>query len=186
MGLKDIYDNLRASVGRVPHDLIAIYNHLRHELNHYASKRLGSEADADDALGATLLDLSKFADSEQFFDSKHAEEYIWKVHRLNVLDLLQKRIRESKRQTPLSDEASAGLVSPFQTPDEFLLAKEEFQRLTRAIEELPQDLREILRSHLQGESIRVSAERLGISCAALAKRRLRAIRKLGSVLGEEA
>lgn len=159
--------------------LIAAYLARRPALKRIFVARTGSEAEAEDLLQDLFVRLTATA-SESV---SNPDAFIYRMGMNQLIDRRRQQAREAARETRWSEERSlSGEDSTAEPPDLALQRKQAMERLTLAVEDLPDRTRQAFRLHkLEGLGHGEVARRMGISRSAVEKHIMRALRRLMSI-----
>jgi RNA polymerase sigma-70 factor (ECF subfamily) len=161
----------------------------RGDLRRFLIARTGSEADADDLLSELWIK----ANSVQPGPVSNPGSYLFKMANNLVLDRLRETSRRQRREGDWIAEqrGSHALVEepadPASSAEQMLIERDEQNRLTEAIDQLPAGARRVLRMHkLEGLGHAEIAAQLGISKSAVEKHMALAMAHLRRILTTEA
>jgi RNA polymerase sigma-70 factor (ECF subfamily) len=161
----------------------------RGDLRRFLIARTGSEADADDLLSELWIK----ANSVQPGPVSNPGSYLFKMANNLVLDRLRETSRRQRREGDWIAEqrGSHALVEepadPASSAEQMLIERDEQNRLTEAIDQLPAGARRVLRMHkLEGLGHAEIAAKLGISKSAVEKHMALAMAHLRRILTTEA
>jgi RNA polymerase sigma-70 factor, ECF subfamily len=157
-------------------------------------RRVAARADASDVVQDTYQEAARRL--PQYLERPPMPFYLWLrwIAREKVIALHRKHLHADKRalehEVPLlpadsSAELVSGIIGRGPTPSQELAAAEMADMLRRALEQLEPDERDVvLWRHFEQLSARETAELLGITEAAAAKRYIRTLEKLRRLLVE--
>lgn len=172
-----------------PAGLTGILEARRGDLRRFLIARTGSEADADDLLSELWIK----ANSVQPGPVSNPGSYLFKMANNLVLDRLRETSRRQRREGDWIAEqrGSHALVEepadPASSAEQMLIERDEQNRLTEAIDQLPAGARRVLRMHkLEGLGHAEIAAQLGISKSAVEKHMALAMAHLRRILTTEA
>lgn len=172
-----------------PAGLTEILEARRGDLRRFLIARTGSEADADDLLSELWIK----ANSVQPGPVSNPGSYLFKMANNLVLDRLRETSRRQRREGDWIAEqrGSHALVEepadPASSAEQMLIERDEQNRLTEAIDQLPAGARRVLRMHkLEGLGHAEIAAQLGISKSAVEKHMALAMAHLRRILTTEA
>lgn len=161
------------------------------ELFNYLRQYLGDPQQAEDAFQSTFLQIHLKCD--QFDPERRFRPWLYAVATNQAIDAQRRRRRE--RIISLDQAASAGEQStqltelvdgPAQLPGEDMERDEQREIVRRAVEELPEPLRQVLfLVYFQGLKYREAAEVLGVPVGTVKSRLHAAIRKLERTLRKQ-
>jgi RNA polymerase sigma-70 factor (ECF subfamily) len=161
----------------------------RGDLRRFLIARTGSEADADDLLSELWIK----ANSVQPGPVSNPGSYLFKMANNLVLDRLRETSRRQRREGDWIAEqrGSHALVEepadPASSAEQMLIERDEQNRLTEAIDQLPAGALRVLRMHkLEGLGHAEIAAQLGISKSAVEKHMALAMAHLRRILTTEA
>lgn len=138
--------------------LLQIFTAHRPALLDYAASILGSAERAEDVLQEAWLRFAA-APREEMAQPVH---YLYRIVRNLALDLLRRQALEGRYSAPFEHAAEVGGAGP--DPERQAISQEELQRVTEALDELPERTREAFRLvRLHGLTLHQAAEQLGIS-----------------------
>ena len=167
--------------------LAAIYANERVALLRFLAARTGSAAEAEDIVQELWLKLGAVPAGP----IGNPRAYLYRMAQNLVLDRLREQRRRAARDQSFSDEATGYAaggtdpVDPGDTAEQQLMAREDVERLKRAIATLPEGAQRVLRLHkLEGLSHGDVAARLGISRSGVEKHMAAAMAHLRRVLRE--
>ena len=125
--------------------LACVYEKYRDDLLRLAASMLNDTAAAEDIVQDVFV---KFADSARTFQLTGSLKGFLATC---VANAARNRIKAvSRRKTMALDEA-VGLASDAKGPVRWMICSDEFERVTRAMTELPFDQREVVTMHLYGQ-----------------------------------
>lgn len=158
------------------------------ELFNYLKQYLGDTQLAEDAFQSTFLQVHLKCD--QFDPERRFRPWLYAVATNQAIDTQRRRRRErmiSLDQTPASPDQMHQLKelvdAPADVPGEDLERDEQRELVRRAVEELPEPLRQVLLLvYFQGLKYREAAEALGVPVGTVKSRLHAAIRKLERTL----
>jgi len=172
-----------------PAELTGILEARRGDLRRFLIARTGSEADADDLLSELWIK----ANSAQPGPVSNPASYLFKMANNLVLDRLRETSRRQRREGDWIAEqrGSPSLAEepadPASSAEQLLIQRDEQNRLTEAIDQLPAGARRVLRMHkLEGLGHAEIAAQLGISKSAVEKHMALAMAHLRRILTTEA
>ena len=130
-------ESLQARLARGDPDAFAsLYDACADRVSHYLLVRLGSRADADDALQETFCRLVRLR--EKLSDVENLEAYVITVARNEAARFAAGRTRRQRNQTPLTGDEL------FCYPPTDSGARQTAEAVAAALLRLPNDLREIV------------------------------------------
>lgn len=172
-----------------PSGLTGILEARRGDLRRFLIARTGNEADADDLLSELWIK----ANSAQPGPLSNPGSYLFKMANNLVLDRLRETSRRQRRESDWIAEqrGSRALVEepadPASSAEQMLIERDEQNRLTEAIDQLPAGAGRVLRMHkLEGLGHAEIAAQLGISKSAVEKHMALAMAHLRRILTTEA
>ena len=172
-----------------PAGLTGILEARRGDLRRFLIARTGNEADADDLLSELWIK----ANSAQPGPVSNPGSYLFKMANNLVLDRLRETSRRQRREGDWIAEqrGSHALVEepadPASSAEQMLIERDEQNRLTEAIDQLPAGAQRVLRMHkLEGLGHAEIAAQLGISKSAVEKHMALAMAHLRRILTTEA
>jgi RNA polymerase sigma-70 factor (ECF subfamily) len=172
-----------------PAGLTGILEARRGDLRRFLIARTGSEADADDLLSELWIK----ANSVQPGPVSNPGSYLFKMANNLVLDRLRETSRRQRREGDWIAEQRGSHVlveepaDPASSAEQMLIERDEQNRLTEAIDQLPAGARRVLRMHkLEGLGHAEIAAQLGISKSAVEKHMALAMAHLRRILTTEA
>ena len=154
-----------------------LYDEHAKALTLYARQWLPSLSDAEDAVQDAFIRLLK---SPQQFSEKPVP-ILYQAVKWAALDRIRSSQRRGRREEASS--ADAEQVSLF---EDHLDKRERREAVEAAMQQLPEEQREVLTMHIWGElPFREIGETLGISLNTAASRYRYALKKLGQILGTQ-
>ena len=163
---------------------------FRKKLAGFILRRVGDASEAEDILQDVFYEL---VEAYQFPETvEQVSAWLYQVARFRIIDRFRKKKELSlqEQRDDLSgdeDDTSLDLMlpSPDEGPDAVFARKMMLQELQRAIEELPENQRDVFIAHeLEGQSFRDMALQTGISMNTLLARKRYAVLALRSRLQE--
>ena len=166
----------------------------RVRLRNFIRSRVPDPGDAEDVLQDVFYELV-----EAYRLMKPIEQvtaWLFRVARNRITDLFRRRVRETQRSAPLThtDEGDTLLTpdllpSPDADPESSYARQMLFEELDEALEELPDEQREVFVAHeLMGYSFKELAAQTGVSVNTLLSRKHYAVlylrRRLQSIYNE--
>lgn len=169
--------------------LAKIFDDQRADLRRFLLARSGSEPDADDLLSELWIKVN----STPTGPLTNPRSYLFRMANNLVLDKLRETHRRQRREGAWLAEQHDPAPSlmdvrdPDIGPEQSLIEKDEAQRLSVAIGQLPAGAQRVLRMHkFEGLGHGEVAERLGISKSAVEKHMALAMTHLRRILATEA
>ena len=163
---------------------------FRKKLAGFILRRVGDASEAEDILQDVFYEL---VEAYQFPETvEQVSAWLYQVARFRIIDRFRKKKELSlqEQRDDLSgdeDDTSLDLMlpSPDEGPDAVFARKMMLQELQRAIDELPENQRDVFIAHeLEGQSFRDMALQTGISMNTLLARKRYAVLALRSRLQE--
>ena len=152
--------------------LLAILSAERAALLRFLAARTGDPAEAEDIVQELWVKLQHGGQGPV----SNARAYLFRMAQNLVLDRLRERRRREARELSYIEDALGPAVGSIEPADprgsaeDELAARDEAERLARAIERLPEGARRVLRLHkIEGLNHGEVAERLGISRSGVEK-----------------
>lgn len=146
----------------------------------------GQKTDMETVLNDTVMDLIEMIRQGKI-DSERAklDSLIYAIVRNKWMDELKKRYQSQARRQEYAAELERRDTSTVAPVEQLLFSREERQRIVKALQQLKPDDRQLIEwKYLQGISLRIIAQRLGISEAAVKQRHLRCKQTLKKLLGK--
>ena len=155
----------------------------RPRLRGFIRRRLRGEADVEDVLQDVFFRLVEA--NRLFMPIEHVTGWLYRVARNRITDLLRRRIPESLDDEAFEGEDSEGirlgdrLPSPEAGPDAAYARRVLLDELKRALEELPEEQREVFVAHeLEGRSFAELSAETGVNVNTLLSRKRYAVLRL--------
>lgn len=133
----------------------------RRDLIRYASRITGDRDHAEEVVQEAYLRLGEMAAKQPL---ARPGGYLARIVRNLAIDRLWRSRREEAAFAPDGEAALASAVSDEPTPEQTVLARDEFARLEAALAELPDRMRIAVEMHrFGGAKLREIGEELGVS-----------------------
>jgi RNA polymerase sigma factor (sigma-70 family) len=149
-------------------------------LRNFIRRRVPSEADAEDLLQDAFSRLVEA--NRLLMPIEHVTGWLFRVARNLITDLWRRRAPDSSSATAIKDEEGSVLrieellPSPEAGPEELYLRNMLQEELEMALDELPEDQREVFLAHeLEGRSFREMSAETGVSVNTLLSRKRYAV-----------
>jgi RNA polymerase sigma factor (sigma-70 family) len=149
-------------------------------LRNFIRRRVGDPRDAEDVLQDVFYELVEA--NRLLMPIEHVTGWLFRVARNRITDLFRKKRPESFSDTAVSDEdgdrlqLSDLLPSPDAGPEALHARKVLLDELELAIDELPEEQREVFVAHeLEGRSFKAMAVETGVSVNTLLSRKRYAV-----------
>lgn len=161
----------------------------RSRLGHFIRRRVPDPRDVEDILQEVFYELVEA--NRLLMPIDHITGWLFRVARNRITDLLRKKKPESFAEVA-TDEGDDGLLpleellrSPEGGPEVLYARHALIEELERAIDELPEEQREVFVAHeLEGRSFKEMAAETGVSVNTLLSRKRYAVRRLRERLQE--
>lgn len=163
-----------------PRAFAALYDRYVTLVYRYCYRRCGDQAQAEDA---TSVIFYKALAALPGFDNRPAAFRSWLFSIAHNVAIDQARVRQRQAEVPLDERLE--LIAHDAAPDEAVIAADEGERLSVAIEQLPADQRQLMTLRLAGLSSPEIAAALDRSPGAIRVAQHRAINRLRDLLGPE-
>lgn len=165
--------------------LVAAYFERRDELRRFFIARLGSAAEADDLVQDLFLKLSGVSPSEEIHNPG---AYLYRLASNVMLDRLRRDRRAAARdgawRSANSISAHGEEVAELPAADDAVAARQQLDRLVRALDDLTPQTQRIFRLHkFEGLSHAETAAKVGISRSAVEKHMITALKHLLAKVG---
>lgn len=160
--------------------LVAAYFERKDELRRFFVARLGSSADADDLVQDLFLKLAGLDGAEEIHNPG---AYLYRLASNIMLDRLKRHRRATARDGAWRETNHSALagedVAEEPAADDALAARQQLNRLVRALDDLTPQTQRVFRMHkFEGLTHAETAARLGISRSAVEKHMIAALRHL--------
>jgi RNA polymerase sigma factor (sigma-70 family) len=152
-------------------------------LRSFIRRRVPDPRDAEDVLQEVFYELVQA--NRLLMPIDHVTGWLFRVARNRIVDLFRKTKTERLRDAPGADDQNEQLgiedmlPSPDAGPEALFARRVLLDELALAIDELPEDQREVFVAHeLDGRSFKEIAARTGVSVNTLLSRKRYAVRRL--------
>jgi RNA polymerase sigma factor (sigma-70 family) len=174
---------IRASMTEQDRRISEIVAEERSRLRHFIRKRVPNEADAEDLLQDVLSALVEA--NRLLMPIEHVTAWLFRVARNRITDLFRRKKAEIFTDTAGEDENGEPLriedllPSPDAGPEALYLRSVLFDELVLALDELPDEQREVFVAHeLEGRSFKELSAESGVNVNTLLSRKRYAVLRL--------
>lgn len=173
-----------ARIGEREAGLVGCYMERRKDLLRFLLARTGSKAEAEDTLQDVYLRLCAMKTSDcAVISDKPA--YLFRLCLNMVADRRRGRLRRERRDDEFHNATTRSeggyLIADAPSPEDAAEARLRLEHILKALEKMPPQQRRVFRLHrIQGMSHREVSENLGISCSAVEKHMIAAMKRLAS------
>ena len=164
-------------------DIDSLFRQYHRDLGTFVYRRLRDrEAASDLVQDAFVRYITHARDSDNVPEAPRF--FLWRIASNLILDL-GRRERRRGRAVSIEDAAPFELADPAPSPERYVVARDEYRILRRALDDLPRNVRAaLLMNRVEQLTHAEIARRLGVSSSMVNKYLMRALRHCAACIAE--